>query len=308
MDPIQGQNAQRILLVDDNGELLDMMSESLKLKGFEVVTASSVSDALKHIVNEIFDVLITDLQMPNPGDGFTVITAMRHAQPNVLTLLVSGYPDVEKAMATILLEADQVVVKPLELASLIELIHEKTGTGRPVVRLGKQRVGAILEECACTVIANWLSRAKQNVELNHLQLSDPERTGHLAKLVDDLVVRLSSPGVPSKDSDASFSAAAILHGKLRFQQGYTPAMLVLESRILQVTLFGTLRDNLPKIDFSELLTDVMTVADEVDAQLTQTMTSYMGLMPQALIPKLVKPRVARVKKVRSARSDRRHAV
>jgi hypothetical protein len=32
--------------------------------------------------------------MPNPGDGFTVISAMRHSQPNALALLVSGYPDV----------------------------------------------------------------------------------------------------------------------------------------------------------------------------------------------------------------------
>jgi YesN/AraC family two-component response regulator len=40
-------------------------------------------------------VLITDLHMPNPGDGFTVVTAMRHSQPNALTLLVSGYPDVQ---------------------------------------------------------------------------------------------------------------------------------------------------------------------------------------------------------------------
>ena len=50
-----------------------------------------------------------------------------------------------------------------------------------------------------------------------------------------------------------------------------------ESRILQVTLFGTLKDNMNALDFSLLLPDVMTIADEVDAQLTQTMGSYMKL-------------------------------
>jgi len=54
-------------------------------------------------------------------------------------------------------------------------------------------------------------------------------------------------------------------------------MLVHESRILQVTLFGTLKDNMNALDFSLLLPDVMTIADEVDAQLTQTMGSYMKL-------------------------------
>ncbi len=82
---------------------------------------------------------------------------------------------------------------------------------------------------------------------------------------------------PRKDSDAVFSAAAVAHGKLRYLQGYTPAMLVHESRILQVTLFGTLQNNLSFLDFSLLLPDVMTIADEVDAQLT-SMESYMKAM------------------------------
>jgi hypothetical protein len=55
-------------------------------------------------------------------------------------------------------------------------------------------------------------------------------------------------------------------------------MLVRESRILQVTLFGTLQSNLRFLDFSRVLPDVMTIADEVDAQLTQSMDSYMDAM------------------------------
>jgi hypothetical protein len=55
-------------------------------------------------------------------------------------------------------------------------------------------------------------------------------------------------------------------------------MLVHESRILQVTLFGTLQNNLSRLDFSLLLPDVMTIADELDAQLTQSMASYMNAL------------------------------
>ena len=237
--------------------------------------------------------------MPDPGDGFTVINAMRHAQPMALRLLVGGYPDVQSVMAAVLLDADHVMVKPLEVASLAELIHEHGLTRKPVARSRKQRAGAILKDYMPTVVADWLARTKENTELNHLNLSDSERTGHLAKLVEDLVVRLARSEVPSHDSDASFSGAAILHGKLRFLQGYTAAMLVLESRILQVTIFGTLRNNLTTIDFDELLSDVMTIADEVDAQLTQTMTSFMEAWPTrevsqlgALRPQALKPDAA----------------
>src|ERR1700735_1123954 len=107
MDSIKGKKPHRVLLVDDDSAVLNMMSEVLKYKGFEVAAAENVTEALKLIATESFDVLITDLHMPNAGDGFTVITAMRHSQPDALTLLVSGYPDVQSAMATILLEADE---------------------------------------------------------------------------------------------------------------------------------------------------------------------------------------------------------
>jgi hypothetical protein len=72
------------------------------------------------------------------------------------------------------------------------------------------------------------------------------------------------------------SPSAIEHGKLRRRQGYAPAMLIHESRILQVTIFGTLQKNLNALDSSLLLSDIMTIADKVDAQLTQTMTSVVG--------------------------------
>jgi hypothetical protein len=53
-------------------------------------------------------------------------------------------------------------------------------------------------------------------------------------------------------------------------------MLVEESRMLQVSVFSTLQKNLAHIDFSILLTEVMTIADEIDSQLSQAMTSYIA--------------------------------
>ncbi len=52
-------------------------------------------------------------------------------------------------------------------------------------------------------------------------------------------------------------------------------MLVEESRILQVSIFNTLQNNLGSIDFGTVLLDVMTIADEVDSQLKQAMLGFM---------------------------------
>jgi hypothetical protein len=139
---------------------------------------------------------------------------------------------------------------------------------------GTVSVAAILAECKAPLIADWLARTKKTPQLNHLHLSDEERSGHLPKLVEDLIERLCRPKLPVKDSDAIASPAAIEHGKLRRTQGYSSGMLIHESRILQVTIFGTLHKHLTALDFSALLPDVMIIADEVDAQLTQTMDSY----------------------------------
>jgi DNA-binding response OmpR family regulator len=269
--------AHRVLLVDDDAAVRAMMNRTLELKGFDVVVAASVTEALKRITTESFDVLITDLHMPNPGDGFTVVTAMRHSQPDALTLLVSGYPDVQSAMAAILLEADEIIVKPFEVGRLAELVREKMLARKPAARLCKERVGVILQRCVSSIVERWLVRAKQSDELNGFPLNDDERTGHLPRLVEDLALRLSQ-GSTHKESDADVSPAAAAHGELRYLQGYSPAMLVHESRILQVTIFETLQSNLNHLDFSLLLPDVMTIADEVDSQLTQAMDSYMKVM------------------------------
>src|SRR5580692_10749005 len=116
--------SRRVLLVDDDEVIRTMMILTLVHKGFEVVATANVTEALR---------LITDLHMPNPSEGFAMITAMRHIQPKALTLLVSGYPDVKSAMEAILLEADEIMVKPLETKKLADLVHDKMLSHEPSV-------------------------------------------------------------------------------------------------------------------------------------------------------------------------------
>jgi hypothetical protein len=155
---------------------------------------------------------------------------------------------------------------------------------------GRESVAAILARCKALLIEDWLTRSKHTTELNHLHLSDEQRTGHLPQLVDDIVIRLTKGELPTKDADAIPSPAAIEHGKLRRSQGYSSGMLIHESRILQVTVFGTLHNNLSLLDFSVLLPDVMIIADEVDSQLTQTMESFTNALPTTATAFLVKPK------------------
>ena len=265
----------RILLVDDNDNIRAVFQEGLERRGFEVIPASSVSAALNLISTEKFDVLLSDLHMPNAGDGLTVVSAMRHAHPEAITLVQSGYPAMEEATHEILLQVDEIIAKPVGLAQIAEIISKKLSNPKARMASNKERVSTILQRAMDSTIGNWLSRVESNEELTAIRLSSQERTGHLPLLLGDLVRRLRL--VPT--THALISTAAREHGILRRIQGYTIAMVVEESRMLQVSIFETLQNNLGEIDFSTVLLDVMAIADEVDSQLKQTVLGFMESVP-----------------------------
>jgi DNA-binding response OmpR family regulator len=261
----------RVLVVDDNEAIRVMVQEGLQRDGFEVVAASNVSDALRHIATQKFDVLLSDLHMPFPGDGFTLVSAMRNTHPEALTIVLSGYPALSEAMAAILSQADEIIVKPFQIGSIKKLIRTRLADPRTIKRAKVESVASILERESDLTIQNWLDLVEDDAELTCIPLSRADRTGHLPRLLRDLVVRLRL----DSGLAAPISMAAREHGEMRREQGYTVTMVVEESRILQVSIFSTLQRNMHSVDFSKLLLDVVTIADEVDSQLKQAMQCYV---------------------------------
>ena len=261
----------RILLAEDKEDVRIAFQEGLESHGFAVASAGSVSEALRFIATETFEVLLSDLYMPDASDGFTVVNAMRHTQPNAVTLVLSNYPVLQAAMTAILLQADQVLVKPIGFGEVAEIIQKKLSNPSARTAVSKERVAAILERDLQETIQNWMSRVEHTDELTAIPLTYQERTGHLPLLLTDLVHRLRLP----PDAKSPISRAAREHGILRRKQGYSVPMVVEESRILQVSIFNTLQNNLGSVDFGTVLLDVMTVADEVDSQLKQAMLGFM---------------------------------
>ncbi len=262
----------RILLVDDNDHVRLSLSMVLEHSGFEVISASNVGEALKEIGAQTFDVLLSDLHMPGAGDGLTVVSAMRHSHPHAVTMILSGYPEMKEAAAAILLQADEILVKPMAVAELITTIKARLKTGVAAAH-PSERLASILERETDTTIAHWLKRVDREPEIITVWLSPEDRCAHLPQLFRDLVSRLRNP-LPL-GTRALVSPAAAQHGLIRREQGYTASMMVEESRMLQVSIFETLQNNLHKVDFSLLLLDVMAIADEVDSQLAQAMASYV---------------------------------
>jgi len=133
-------------------------------------------------------------------------------------------------------------------------------------------VADILDRERDATIKEWLTRVKLVAELTSIPLSDAHRMSHLPKLFDDLLYRLRRDG----DAYPLISNSAAAHGKMRFVQGYSPSMLVEESRIFQVSVFNTLHLHQSELDQSQVLLDVIVIADEADTQLTESMRGFMA--------------------------------
>jgi DNA-binding NtrC family response regulator len=117
--------AIKILLVDDDEIVRSTLCALLEDQDFELTTASSVPEALKCINAALFDVLLSDLHMPGAGDGLTVVSAMRHANPKAITILLSAFPEMSAAAHAILLQADEILVKPMDIKALVDVIRQR---------------------------------------------------------------------------------------------------------------------------------------------------------------------------------------
>jgi hypothetical protein len=142
-----------------------------------------------------------------------------------------------------------------------------------VTKLSVATVADILEREIEPTIQEWMRRVNLVPALTAVPLSDADRTGHLRKLYFDLISRLRLPN----KAHPPISVAAAEHGKIRRAQGYTPVMLIEESRVFQVATFGALHRHHSELEPQEqVLLDVMVIADEVDAQLAEAMHTLIG--------------------------------
>jgi CheY-like chemotaxis protein len=271
----------RVLVVDDDKAIRMSLCAILEKHGFEVTCAADVSEALKFISSHKYDVLLSDLHMPGAGDGLTVVSAMRHANPEAVTLLLSAFPEMSAASNAILMQTDEILVKPMNVPDLIDAITQRLAKG-PLHKRTVETLATILERTTEASIDDWYKEVEKEDSIMAVSLNREARCKHLPQLFLDLGRRLQAL-MPLGSKDLK-SKSASDHGLERRRQGYTAAMMVEESRILQVTIFHTLQKNLGTIDFSVLLLGVMTIADEVDSQLSQAMKSYIAESVQDALP------------------------
>lgn len=115
---------KRLLLVDDDPQFIETMSELLRMKDYDVLTAPDCLTAIDILQENTVDVLITDIVMPN-YDGLELIITVREQFDNLRIIAISGGGKIDKKTYLMMakgLRADAVLEKPFLCSELDELI------------------------------------------------------------------------------------------------------------------------------------------------------------------------------------------
>lgn len=114
----------KILIVDDEAGIRETLQELLIQEGYKTETAQTGKEALEACQKETFDVAIIDVKLPDM-DGTSLLDTLKKFDPNLVRIIITGYPSLENAVQSINSGADGYIVKPFKPQKLLEQIKER---------------------------------------------------------------------------------------------------------------------------------------------------------------------------------------
>ena len=102
---------ERILVVDDSPQTLEVLQRNLASEGYRVFTASSVSEAIRVLETTAVELVITDLKMPKVS-GIDLVRHVRENHKDTEVMTITGYPSIEGAVKAIKTGAEEYLTKP----------------------------------------------------------------------------------------------------------------------------------------------------------------------------------------------------
>jgi DNA-binding response OmpR family regulator len=114
----------KILIVDDEEGIREALRDILMQEGYKTETAQTGKEAIEACQKETFDVVIIDIKLPDM-DGISLLDTLKKFDPNLVRIIITGYPSLENAVQSINSGADGYIVKPFKPLKLLEQIKER---------------------------------------------------------------------------------------------------------------------------------------------------------------------------------------
>jgi ActR/RegA family two-component response regulator len=262
----------RLLFVEDEEGIRLTLATLLTKNGFDVTAVATVGDALTHINCEKFDVLLSDLNIEKPGDGFVVISAMRYAQPHCISLVLTAYPSFENAMEAIQHQVDEFFTKPTDINILIEKIKGKLEARRLKIPVPFKRLAIVLRDNCGDIVAKLTSALKSDPIISAAH-SSTQSEDRLPKIMDALIEYLD---VGRNGLNSEALALSTEHGRRRKKQGYDAKMMVREFQLIDEAICEVIAgDKMPAAPVG-LTTDLMKLTKGLNALMIAALEPYLG--------------------------------
>jgi DNA-binding response OmpR family regulator len=254
---------RRLLFVDDEPNILATLPVILRQHGYEVTAVGTVAEALNKITSEKYDVLLSDLNIGSPADGLIVVNAMRRTQPQVVTMILTGFPALETALEAIRQQVDDYIVKPAKIPSLVKAIEDRLSMPPRFRQLPPpKRVAMLLQENAERLEELWLAAVDNDTALSRLPVKKERRREALHRILGEVIraARSYSSNEPME------SAPQPVEPVNRDLEGYTVTTLLAEFCHLRRVLAQVIQDNLLAVNLSYLGPDLTRVNENLDDQ------------------------------------------
>lgn len=262
----------RLLFVEDEDGIRLTLGTLLTKSGFDVTSAATVSDALTHINCLHYDVLLCDLNIEKPGDGFAVIGAMRYAQPSCVTLVLTAYPSFENAMQAIQHQVDEFFTKPADADTLVKSIRQKLEARKSKEPAPFKSLALILRESCADIVAAVTAAVATDPILSAATLSKSrEGEDTLPKIMDALIEYVEVGWNGLQPETLKLGAE---HGRIRKKQGCNTRMLVREFQLINERMCELMSSDRMPAAPTGLVRDLTKFSKGLNALLMEALQPY----------------------------------
>ena len=137
-------DAARILIVDDDHEILTTFSAMLRGEGYVVDTAENGRSAIEKCNADFYNLALIDIRLPDM-EGTQLLTALKETTPKMVKIIVTGYPSLENAVEAVNKGADGYIIKPAQSNDLLQRLKEQLRKQQAEKEYGEQKIKGYIE-------------------------------------------------------------------------------------------------------------------------------------------------------------------